>query len=199
VMKMKATLAVVVVAVLLAATGSANAQSGPGYYGGPPPPPPPGVYRSGLVFGGHLGVGAISFTDCDDCESLGGFAWGLQVGGMLAPSLALLADLSGVTHFGDDETALTSMTFAGVLRGWVSRIFYLDGGLGVGWMQLSDPYGVIADTQAGFGLLVGAGVEVLQTPSFALDIRLRFSVARFDYGDGVGIGNTTLGVGLTWY
>jgi len=58
-----------------------------------------------------------------------------------------------------------------VLRGWLSRIFFLEGGLGVGWMQLDDPYGTIADTKGGLAILGGAGLEIVQAANFALDIR----------------------------
>jgi hypothetical protein len=200
-MKMKALLGIAAVCAVLLSSGAASAQGyGPGYYGAPPPPPPPGVIRSGLVLGFDLGIGAISFTDCEDCDVLGGLAWGFQLGGMIGPNLALLADISGVSHYLSDEDAtLNSLTVTGVLRGWLGRILYLEGGVGVGWMQLDDPYGTIAETRGGLGLLIGGGVELVQATSFVLDLRLRFSVARFDYGDGVGVGNTSLALGLTWY
>src|SRR5688572_4091715 len=200
-MRMKALLGIIAAGLVLAAAGSASAQGyGPGYYQQPPPPPPPGVYRSGLVLGFDIGVGAIAFTDCDECESLGGLAWGLRLGGMVGPNLAILGDVSGVSHFLEEEDAtLNSVTVTGILRGWLSRIIYLEGGVGIGWMQLDDPYGTIADTRGGFGLIAGVGIEVLQTSSFVLDIRGRVSASRFDYGDGVGVANWTLAAGFTWY
>lgn len=194
---MRALLAFILVGAL---GGTALAQGGPGYYGGPPPPPPPGVFRSGLVLGFDIGLGAINFSNCDGCEALGGLGWGLQLGGMISPNMAIVGDVSAVSHFLDDQQqTLNSVTVTGVLRGWLSRIFFLEGGLGIGWMQLDDPYGTIADTKGGLALLGGAGIEVVQAANFALDIRLRITGARYDYGDGVGVSNVAVLAGFTWY
>jgi hypothetical protein len=193
-------------ALLLGSSGRADAQGygpqygpQPGYYGAPPPPPPPGVIRSGFIFGGSIGLGAINFTDCEGCDALGGLALQFHLGGMVGPNLALMFDGATVMHLLDDDSALYSNTGMAVLRGWLSRVFWLEGGLGFGQMQLGDAYGLIAETRGGFGLLVGAGIEVLQSTSFTIDIQLRVTAARYDYGDGVGVANTSLNVGFNFY
>jgi hypothetical protein len=203
-MNMRAWLAIATLAATLLLAGRAEAQGyGPGYYPGAPPPPPRGIIRSGLVFGFGIGLGAISFTDCDDCEVLGGLGLEGHIGGMIAPNLALLFDAAVVVHPLDDgrggTSSLASITYMGVLRGWVSRIFWLQGGLGGGYMSLGDEYGTIATSEMGFGVLLGAGIELVQSTSFALDLQLRISASRYDYGDGVGVANTVLQVGLNWY
>src|SRR5688572_30434999 len=140
-MRMRSWLALVAVAatlILPAALGSrAEAQGyGPGYYPGAPPPPPRTTLRSGFIFGGGIGLGAISFTDCEDCEVLGGLGLQFHLGGMLAPNLALMFDGATVLHPLDDEegngTTLASNTGMAVLRGWLARVFWLEAGLGVG-------------------------------------------------------------------
>ena len=203
---MKAWLAIATLsACALLGSRAAEAQGyGPGTYSGQPPPPPTGVIRSGFIFGGGIGLGAISFTDCDDCEVLGGLGLQFHLGGMIAPNLALMFDGATVVHpldNGDGSTsALMSNTGMAVFRGWISPIFWLEGGLGVGYMSLADEYGTIPpETRAGFGGLVGAGLELLQTPQFTLDLQLRITASRYNYGDGVGVANTSLNVGFNFY
>jgi hypothetical protein len=197
-------LAVAALAAGLLLGGRAEAQGyGPGTYRAPPPPPPTGVIRSGFIFGGGIGLGAISFTDCSDCEVLGGLGLQFHLGGMLAPNLALMFDGATVIHPLDDgdgsTSALASNTGMAVLRGWISPIFWLEGGLGLGYMSLGDEYGTIAETRAGWGGLVGAGLEIVQTPQFTIDLQLRITASRYDYGDGVGVANTVLHVGFNFY
>ena len=201
---MKAWLAIATLTACAFLGARAEAQGyGPGTYTSPPPPPPTSVIRSGFIFGGSVGLGAISFTDCDDCEVLGGLGLQFHLGGMLAPNLALMFDGATVLHPLDDEegngTTLASNTGMAVLRGWLARVFWLEAGLGVGYMTLGDAYGTIAETRAGFGLLAGAGFELVQSSSFTLDLQLRITAARYNYGDGVGVANTVLQVGFNFY
>src|SRR5688500_4268714 len=126
-MRMRIWLAMMVLAASVALGARAEAQGyGPGYYSGPPPPPPRGVIRSGLCFGVGLGLGAISFTDCEDCEVLGGLGLQGHLGGMLAPNLALMFDAATVIHPLDDAGggSLASTTLMGVFRFWPSSIFW---------------------------------------------------------------------------
>jgi hypothetical protein len=182
-------------------TASAQGYGGPGYYpGAPPPAPPPGIIRSGLIVGGAVGLGGIFDADCDDCSGLGAFGLQFHIGGMIAPNLALVFDMSGLYHVFDDDSILTSATFLGVIRGWLGRIFWLEAGLGLGYLEATDAWGYTEGSRTGGAALVGAGIEVLQTPSFALDIQLRISGARFSAGgNSFGISNVGVFVGFNWY
>ena len=56
-------------------------------------------------------------------------------------------------------------------------------------LELSDDYGYqIARTETGFAGMAAAGVELLQTYNFALDLQVRVTGSRIDYGDGTGVG-----------
>src|SRR5688572_28023557 len=105
-------------AVLLMA-GVATAQPGQP----PPPPPPPGgspYYapppvqappqgRQGFLIGFGIGGGEIISSDCEDCESLAGFAFDFSIGGMLNPNLGIMYDAFGVIRV-EDGLALTNAT-----------------------------------------------------------------------------------------
>src|SRR6476620_4728824 len=71
-------------------------------YGYPPPPPAArGVYRSGLTFGGALGLGIIDGPNCTTVCG-GAFMVAGHIGGMLNPRLALVGDAwLGARYFQD--------------------------------------------------------------------------------------------------
>jgi hypothetical protein len=184
-----------------ASDAHAQGYGGPGYYQNPPPAPPRGVFRSGLIFGGAVGLGGIFPADCDDCDGLGAFGLQGHIGGMLGPQLALFFDASALYHVFGDGSLLTSATFLGVIRGWLGSNLWLQVGAGLGYLEATDQSGYwIVESRSGGAALVGAGIEVLQTPNFALDIQLRLSLARFSYGgDAFGITNAGVFVGFNWY
>lgn len=187
---------------IVAAAAPAQAQSygGGGYYG-QPPPPPRGVYRSGLVFGGSLGLGEIVPTSCDNCDGYG--ALGLQghIGGMISPDVAILFDIEGMFHPFEDGSTLSSTTILGAVRGWLGRIVWLQAGLGFGILTASDEAGYTDEQRGGVAGEIAGGIELVQSPSFVLDLQLRISAARYkdDFSGSFGISNVGLFVGFNWY
>jgi hypothetical protein len=202
---MRATWIAIVFAIVgvAAAAAPAHAQGyGPGYYAGPPPPPR-GVVRSGFIAGVAIGGGAFGIVDCDDCEGTGALSLRGHLGGMLAPNLALMFDLESASGPFGDDAVITQTTAMGVLRVWLGRIFYLQGGLGLAWLRLSTEGGGLAITsEAGGAIMGGLGVELMQRPSFTIDLSLRLIGSRYggdDEDGGFGVGGGTLLVGFNWY
>lgn len=170
-------------------------------YGAPPPyypPQPRGVYRSGLIFGGSLGAGAISAEDCGaPCGA--GFMGELHIGGMLNPRLALMGDFwlgarSWSDPLGDGSTFHNIDTLA--LQYWASDIIWLKGGVGLGRMELSDFFGTFGD-ETGLAVMGAVGVEVMQTYNTTLD--LQFRAGRGFYSEGGDVNNFALMIGFNWY
>jgi|tagenome__1003787_1003787.scaffolds.fasta_scaffold19969811_1 hypothetical protein len=183
--------------VLLGSLSAAQAQ-----YGAPPPPyyppgPPRGMYRSGLVVGFGLGLGAISTSQ--DCGPCGGAAGGFEfhVGGMLNPRLALMFDGWGLGRTLDGGGTLTNGMAAVALQYWVNEIIWLKGGVGFAEIRISyDDYYYRDDSLSGLGIMGAAGFEIMQSYNFALDLQLRLAHMSYDFG---GANNFALMVGLNWY
>jgi hypothetical protein len=179
----------------LASLSAANAQ-----YGYPPPPPGPrGVYRSGLIVGGSLGVGAISAPDCGVyCGGAGAIEG--HIGGMLNPRLALMGDFWLSAHQWDNGYG-TGTTYHGIYtfaaQYWVVPIFWLKGGLGFGQMELGYDGAANVNNESGLAAMGAGGVEVLQSYNFALD--LQFRVGHGFYTQGGDVNNFTFMVGANWY
>jgi hypothetical protein len=194
-----------ILVLLCAGAGVASAQQ----YGPPPPPgrgyyapPPPGIHRFGLVFGGAIGPGAFSFSDCSGCDAFGALALQLEIGGMVSPEVAILFDWTGHLHpTGDGNGTLVSSNLLDVaVRGFLGRIFWLEGGIGIGYLSVSDAYGFTDSSDFGLGLMAAAGVEVLQTYNFALDLSIRLSGEHiYENPSGVNISAVAFLVGFHWY
>jgi hypothetical protein len=173
----------------------------PGYGGGYPPPPPPRyryhVYREGLVLGFALGGGGIT-GNCAPGYCGGAIAGELHIGGMLNPRMALLFDLWGnartIDGTGGDGTFSQSFWTA-ALQYWVADIVWIKGGLGISHVTVdSDSQGNLDDETA-LGLVLAAGVEVLQVGNMALDLQFRFGHGFYD----VSLNNYAFLAGLSWY
>lgn len=183
--------------VLLTTVASLSvAQAQYGY----PPPPPRGVYRSGLVFGGSIGIGGISADACGVYCGGAGMIEG-HIGGMLNPRLALMGDLWGSVHPWDDGIS-TGTTYHGIytlaLQYWATDIVWIKGGLGFGHMQLQadDELNAFGD-ESGLGAMAAVGVELMQSYNFALDIHLR--LGHGFYSQGGDVNTAGLMVGVNWY
>jgi hypothetical protein len=177
---------------------SSVAAAQPGYYQGQPPPPrPPGLYRSGLVLGVALGGGRAG-ASCDGCDSYGGFAGEFHIGGMVSPQLALEGDFSTIIRsVGYNQTISYNNGYLAA-QFWAIPIFWIKGGIGVGFLSFDDNWtGYSIQSKTGGSLMFALGVEVLQTPSFALDVQLRFAGTRFDENNTVN--SVAIMVGANWY
>lgn len=186
----------------------------PPYYPPPPPPPPPrGVYRSGLVYGFSLGIGSFSFANCGDICGAAGMGE-FHIGGMIAPRLALEGDFWGGIHaFSDTDFGLgDGTTFNGIytlaLQYWLTDIIWIKGGLGLGNVQISVSCDIDTDCnvddETGFAFMLGAGIEIVQSYNFALDLQLRYGNVVYKAADngGQGDGDTNMFafmVGFNWY
>jgi hypothetical protein len=198
----------VVLLTVLGSVSIAEAQGyPPPYYPPPPPPPPPhGVYRGGLVFGFSGGVGAIHTDNCGDACGVAGMGEG-HIGGMINPRMALLLEIWVADHpwsAGGSSFETINSFFTGAAQYWVNDIVWIKGGLGVAEIHEDTGYGYgytyASNSSTGFALFGAAGVEVMQSYNFALDIQLR--IGNGFYSDSLGsfsVQNYGLLVGFNWY
>jgi opacity protein-like surface antigen len=174
----------------------------PGYYAPPPrygygpPPRRYGFYREGLVVGAAIGGGGISASGCQPGYCGGAISGELHIGGMLNQRLALMFDLWGNARGIDGTDGTLSQSFwTAAFQFWPADIFWLKGGLGISHVQVSsDSIGVVDDETA-LGLVLGAGVEVVQVGNMALDLQFRFGHGFYD----TPVNNYAFLVGLSWY
>jgi hypothetical protein len=197
-------------AALLTILGSASVAQAQ-YYGRPSyGRAPRGVYRSGVIFGFSLGVGGISASNCGDLCGLSGLAE-VHIGGMIAPQVALMGDFwEGLHYFSNDSYFGSGETWNGVytaaLQYWPLYNVWLKGGLGFGRLQLNvdsyyNGYSVNVDDETGFAFMLAAGIELVQSYNYALDLQLRYG--NVAYGGGTnGAGDLSmyaLMIGFNWY
>jgi hypothetical protein len=201
--------------VLLTVLGSVSAAQAQGYpppyYPPPPPPPPHGVFRAGLVWGFALGLGAVDSANCPPNGCGGAFAVEGHLGGMISPRAAIMFEAWGADHpyslAGNDHETINSF-WTGAAQFWLNEIFWVKGGVGVAVLRETsdcgyDYYGniaVCADEHTGFGIFGAAGVELLQSYNFALDLQGR--IANGFYSDNLGsfsVQSYAIMVGFNWY
>jgi len=186
-------------AVLLGSSSKASAQ----YYGRPryyaaPAYYPPSSYRSGLVIGGAIGVGGLTADQCGDVCGAGLSLEG-HIGGMINPQAALMFDAWTVIHQHSIGNGTTSDTlYTGALQFWVSPIFWLKGGIGIGNTTVASNTFGFGDATA-FAIMGAAGVELMQRGPFALDLQGRIGHTFFDQADGGPMTNYAFMIGFNWY
>jgi hypothetical protein len=199
----------VVLLTVLGSVSIAEAQGyPPPYYPPPPPPPPHGVYRSGLVFGFSGGVGAIHGDNCGDACGVAGLVEG-HLGGMISPRAALLFEIWVADHpwsSGGSSFETFNTFFTGAAQYWVNDIVWIKGGLGVAELRedfdipYASYYRSTTSDITGFALFGAAGVEVLQSYNFALDIQFRVGNGFYSQdGGSLSAQNYGLLVGFNWY
>jgi len=169
----------------------------PGYYP-PPPPPPRGMYRHGLVIGGALGGAVIDAQDCGDVCG-GSLSLEGHIGGMINPRLALMGDFwANIRSIPNSDATTWSGIYTAALQYWVNDIFWLKGGLGIGHMQIySNTQDVVFGDETGLAAMGAAGVELIQSSVFALDIQGR--LGHGFYSQGGDVNNFAFLVGVNWY
>jgi hypothetical protein len=188
-------------AAALVAASPALAAAQPAGATGPPHP------RIGL-FGGfalHAGEIACQGDRCDGISEAGGVSghlgWGLR------PELALIFDGWAMGHT-EDNLTLTHTIFTANARYWVVPILWIQGGLGfasASWRYRNQFVQISNRTENVPALGVAAGLEVLRSPRFSLDVMLRVGYGFYDDDhDGDGRSDQTgrsssLGVGFTWF
>jgi hypothetical protein len=204
----------VVLLTVLGSVSVAEAQGyPPPYYPPPPPPPPPrGVFRAGVVWGFAVGGGDLNSSSCPTSACGGAFALEGHLGGMINPRTALMFEGWGADHpysFGGSDHETINTFWTGAAQFWVNDIFWVKGGAGVAVLRETvdtgyiDAYGnpeVSSLDHTGFALFGAAGVEVLQSYNFTLDIQGRIGSGFYsDSGGNFSVQNYAILVGFNWY
>lgn len=155
--------------------------------------------RDGLAIGVELGGGHMECEGegCDGVTEAGEL--GLNVGVMLTPNLAIMADGWLMGHTEDRLTLTHAMATIGPQL-WIGP-FWVRGGVGVARASFNYDAGIIDigdKTESVPAAMAALGVEVISTKDFALDVRLRGGTGFFNDGD-TEVRNLSLGVGANWY
>ena len=195
---------------VIAASSSAQAQPYGGYAGERHEWRRPGR----IIFGLNLGFGGMSSSSgaitCDSCDykpvslELGG-----HIGVMLTPRLALELEYQGnAQQIGDDgqgdTTTLVQSTGLISLQAWLTRQFWVKGGLGGSNLSVTsqDAFGNGENDPVAHGsggaLLLAAGYELFSAPRFSVDLQGRLLFTTYDgLNDKITAG--TVGVGVNWF
>jgi hypothetical protein len=187
---------------------------GGGYYTQAPQLAPGGFWDRGgrLVWGLSIGLGGMSSKDgpidCPRCDyNPLAVEIDLHIGGMLSPRLALMAELQGNVQPVDEQgggegtksLAQGALMFAA--QYWVVPKVWIKGGIGFAQLSYnySDSSGEFDDPiDDGAALMVGAGIELLSSRDFALDLQGRYIRGTYD-GIDDSISSGTIGIGVNWY
>jgi hypothetical protein len=147
------------------------------------------VERKGFLIGFSLGGGAYSCEDCSD--TLSGPGSEIHLGGMLSPKVALMFDGGGIAgDDGGDSIYFTTSTAAAQF--FVSDRVWLKGGLGLAQLSCDG----CGDSETGVGVLLAAGLELVQKKKFVLDLQARATGGSFDGGN---ISGFAFHLGFNWY
>lgn len=157
-----------------------------------------GIVVGGSVDGGNLGCQNKNGDDCGNgAHAAGGLS--VHLGGMVGPNIAILGELWGMAHTDDNVTASQVLATANV-RGWVVPHLWLQAGVGVAQSRLAFKSGAFmastnSDTVPAFDL--AAGVELIRTPQFGLDVEVRGGSGF--YQSDTRVYNTSLGIGVSFF
>lgn len=126
--------------------------------------------RAGLWGAVGLGYGSLSCGSCDGRE--GGFSGNGKIGGTLSRQFRLAAGTNGFYKSSDGVTTKGGAFTGQVLWFPGGNDFYLVGGAGYGWFEVSaDVQGFsISSDDGGLGLVLGAGYDfpINQSGSLAI-------------------------------
>lgn len=209
---MKATRALLGLALLLVPAIASAQRYQPGY--GASPPMPGGFQdRAGQpMYGGSLGLGGMKLDDQDvTCSGCNYSPIGVEIdghiGGMLNERFGLMLELQGnaktVSDNGDYGTVTLSQG-AAMIAGqyYVSPKLYLKAGIGAAHLSYDyeDYYGPAGSDPVddGGALLLGAGFEVYQTRDFAVNVQARIISAGYD-GIQKSLTAGTINIGVDWF
>jgi len=154
------------------------------------------VYREGFLIGFSVGAGGLGPDSCDDCGL--GVGGDLHIGAMASRSVAVMLEGSFVTR---DEVTHGLFGVAGQFWPDPAGRFWLKGGVGVGSLDDDGSFDRFDDFDDSNNhvyptLFGGAGVEVVRSGRFTIDIQAR-GAATFQRGDTAH--SVSLNVGLNWY
>jgi len=197
---MKPIKSLFILAIVLAAAGTASAQ---GYYR-------PGhggfLHRPGrIIFGfsgglGFMHAGGNDIT-CDNCDSIGGEIEG-HVGAMLTPQFALMFESQWnfktihANGFNGDTVATQG---TGMVAGqfWLLPQLWVKAGIGLAHFTIDDAYETTTFDN-GWAVMGAVGYEVLAARYFALDVQGRL-LSGIYRGTDDNITAGTIGLGINWY
>jgi len=146
-----------------------------------------------------FGVSTLHYRDLyGDEQTDGGGNWNFQIGFGLAPRLILLFGVDSVfaggsTSYTYEQTALT----VGAQVFLLQRL-YLRGGIGTAARSASDDFDTFSDSRWGTAFLLGAGIELLQSYHWALQVEWDLIATHFSSDDETWTSNT-LGLGITFF
>ena len=190
----------------------------------PPPPeplPPPGTLAPGYgprplnpelpkpysdphrgpVLGASVGIGTFNYYGCGN---VCGDAWmgELYAGALLAPGLALEADVWGGFHgfsdprFGSGNSLTSLWTLA--MQFWIGDTFWVKAGLGVGHIQSTNGnVGTVLRPESGIAFLLAVGINVHCTYRYTLDLQVRYGSTPYSDVDDNPNPVAAL-IGLSW-
>jgi len=151
-----------VVGALLLAGAPAHAQ-------GTATPRGPLDDHGGLLIGASLGAGAMVPAWCRSCEPAGGVAVDANIGGFVAPRLALIGDLSSVVSPQSDGR-FSSTVAAAAVQYWLLPALWLRGGVGLARLHSTGFDGAPGDSAP--GISVALGHEIVHDGNISFDVRL---------------------------
>jgi len=156
--------------------------------------------RMGLTGGGDLGFGDIRCSGQGCASFIEGGSFGLHIGGMVGPRVAILADAWWMFHT-ENRLTVSQGIMTAAARFWPVRHLWLQGGLGVARVGYAydGAFAQFADHSEwvpAFQLAIGA--EPIATDTFGLDIALRYGTGFYSDGD-FRIHNIALVVGVSFY
>jgi hypothetical protein len=186
-----------VIVVFLAIPGVAAAQSASA-----PPDARIGLFGGFSVQGGNM---SCSGMNCNTFRKAGGAD--VHVGWAFGPHLALIGDVYALTSTEDSLTITQTIATVG-LRYWVVPIFWLQAGVGGADARFTYSTAIgnfSAHSNNAAGVTLAAGLELLRTKRFSLDIELRDGQGFYpgnstdpNKPDDTGR-NSSFGVGFTWF
>jgi hypothetical protein len=151
------------------------------YY--PPPPPAPPAYSEERTFmlGGSLGLAALNYTSIDGAAaSDAAVGYSARLGFGLTPRLLFLIEINGAAASVQDSVyvgnsvAYDQTIYDIGLQAFLTRKFFLRGGVGLGNIKQWDDLGTFTFGQTGFAMTGSAGLELLQGYNWSLEIAGQF-------------------------
>ena len=168
--------------------------------------------RDGFTISFGVGVGSAGVT-CDGCDTDRETAPALylRLGGAVRPNLILGGEVNGWSKTVEDSGDEAEVTVATVnfIAQWYPQPtggFFVDGGLGVGSMNVKvrvPGIATISDKTTGLGYQVGAGYDIRLTRNFSLTPYATFfgtaggKVESTD--DKIDANVAQVGLGFTWH